>query len=262
MSPHLYWFLLPLLVTLGGCTTLGKMNQVLMNPSITVGEPSDQPTQIALSLSASSLLNGNPSSVVAPLSANPLDTLPTPYAVSISATDPHALTGKLQALLGYLQAEFPAMSPVPAEPSEIVAQSPIPPGDLGEYEDAGVQLSLPAPTQAPNAQLATPIAVKILQLRDDSLLLNATFAALEQAPDKALRSTYVRDDDYLLTPGQFKFIPFEAIDPSTRFIAVIADFHDQQDAIWKQSLRIEPRGRKVALAVQVEEKQVLLKEES
>ncbi|WP_028942071.1 MULTISPECIES: type VI secretion system lipoprotein TssJ [Pseudomonas] len=251
-----------LCLVLGGCTTLGKMGQVIMDPSIAVGGLGDQPTQVALSLYASPTLNGNPRSVEPAVAAHASEMPPAPYAVSLTAADPHALTGKLLGLLAHLQSEFPAMSPVPPDPQDTLEQSPAVLDSLGHYEAAGVHLAMPGTPPATATRIATPIAVKVLQLRDDSLLLNATFSALDEDLQKALRSTYVRDDDYLLLPGQFKFVPFEAIEPATRFIAVIASYRDRNDVTWKQALRIEPHGRKVALAVQVEDKQVLLKEES
>ncbi|MNF12656.1 Type VI secretion lipoprotein [compost metagenome] len=57
-------------------------------------------------------------------------------------------------------------------------------------------------------------------------------------------------------------MPFEALDADTRFIAVIANYSNQQDTTWKQVLRVQPRGRKVVLAVQINDSQILLKEES
>ena len=73
----------------------------------------------------------------------------------------------------------------------------------------------------------------------------------EQDPAKALRSTYIRSDDYLLRPGQFKYIPFEPIHAETRFVAVIADYRGHENASWRQVLRIPPRGRQIMLSVLV-----------
>lgn len=252
--------LAPLFLALAGCTALGKIGQVLMDPSIPIGAPKDQPTEVAFSLYASSTLNGNAlshevSSVVEVLE-------PSPYAVSLSAGDPRALTDKVEALLAHLQEQFPPMSPMARVAEEPLARSPMEESTPGSYEDPAVYLTLPDAKPASPEQIATPIAIKILQLRDDSLLRNTVHQLLAQDPSKVLRSTYVRDDDYLLYPGQFKFVQFEPIDSDTRFIAVIADYRDKQNATWKQVLRIEPRGRKLALAVQINDSEILLKEEN
>jgi type VI secretion system protein VasD len=259
MTPPLFLFL-ALVLALSGCTTLGKVGQVLMDPSVPVGAPGDQPTQVAFSLYASPTLNGNPRSHDATAAKQVLE--PNPYAVSLSAGDPHALTEKVKALLEHLQSEFPAMSPLAKEPQVALARSPMEESSPGSYDDPTVQFDFQDLQPVPAEQLATPVAIKVLQLRDDSLMLNSAYPLLDEDPAKALRSTYIRDDDYLLLPGQFKFVRFEPLEADTRFIAVIANYHDRPDATWKQVLRIEPRGRQIALSVQVNDSQILLKEES
>lgn len=112
----------------------------------------------------------------------------------------------------------------------------------GSYDDPTVVLTLPRTTTVATEPVATPMAVKILQLRDDSLLRNSVYELLDKDPAQALRSTYIRDDDYLLRPGQFKFIPFAPIEAETRFVAVIADYRNQENATWSQVLRIPPAG--------------------
>ncbi|MNZ75283.1 Type VI secretion lipoprotein [compost metagenome] len=79
---------------------------------------------------------------------------------------------------------------------------------------------------------------------------------------KTLGSTFIRADDYLLQPGQFKFVDLQAVANDVRFIAVIADYHSAEVAQWKQRLRIEPSGRQYALLVQLDEAQVDLKGET
>lgn len=250
-----------LFLPLPGCTVLAKVGQVLMDPSIPVGAASDQPTQVAFSLYASPTLNGNPRSLDAPVADAVLE--PSPYAVSLTAGNPQVLTEKVEVLLAYLQEQFPTVSPIEQEQEQpTLPRSSMEDSSPGTYDDPEVHLSLAQPQMVSAEQIATPIAIKIFQLRDDSLLHNTVYSGLEQEPAKALRSTYIRDDDYLLTPGQFKFVPFEAIDADTRFIAVIANYSNQQDATWKQVLRVQPRGRKVVLAVQINDSQILLKEES
>ncbi|MNE78666.1 Type VI secretion lipoprotein [compost metagenome] len=110
--------------------------------------------------------------------------------------------------------------------------------------------------------VATPIAFKVLQLSDDSLLVNASPQALADDLKNTLGSTYIRADDYLLNPGQFKFIDLRALDEDTRFIAVIAHYHSSDVGQWKQRLRVEPKGRQYAVLVQLDAAQVSLKGET
>jgi type VI secretion system protein VasD len=183
--------------------------------------------------------------------------------VTLSAGDPYALTEKIGVLFEYLQAQFPAMSPVELDEGDESdpARSPLEESGPGSYDDPQVALTLPRTTSVASALVATPIAITILQLRDDSLLRNTVYQLLEQDPAKALRSTYIRSDDYLLRPGQFKYIPFEPIHAETRFVAVIADYRGHENASWRQVLRIPPRGRQIMLSVLVNDTHIVLKEE-
>jgi len=131
---------------------------------------------------------------------------------------------------------------------------------LGQYSRAH---SLPTmePTPAPRGA-PTPIAFKVLQLKDDSLLLNADPDQLAKDLKKALGSTYVVEDDYVLQPGQFKFIDFARIEPATRYVAIIADFHDPNGAVWKHAFRLEPTGRRYALLMTLHGNRVAITDES
>ncbi len=255
--------LLTVAIGLSGCTSLSKIGQVIKDPSVPVGPPNEHPTQVAFSINASATLNGNPHSVEVPVEQQPGAVEPSPYAVSLSAGDPYALTEKVGTLFAYLQEQFPAMSPIamPVIEDDQPARSPMEESSPGRYEDPTVVLTLPQTTTVASEPVATPMAIKILQLRDDSLLRNSVYQLLEADPAKALRSTYVRADDYLVSPGQFKFIPFAPIESETRFVAVIADYRNQENATWSQVLRIPPRGHQIILSVLLNDTQVLLKEE-
>ncbi|WDY59985.1 type VI secretion system lipoprotein TssJ [Pseudomonas sp. PSKL.D1] len=260
--PILKLILLLAVVGVVGCTALSKVGKVIMDPSVPVGAPKDEPTQLAFSINASPTLNGNPNSVEA--QAEPRDTPEaSAYSVSLSAAGPHALTEKVGTLLAYLQAQFPAISlTVPQDMEDNpLPRSPLEEGAPGHYDDSTVEVHLPTATPGVTEQIATPMAIKILQLRDDSLLRNTTFQMLNQAPAKALRSTYIRDDDYLLLPGQFKFLPFEPVHADTRFIAIIADYRNPEQTTWQQVLRIVPRGRQMVLSVLLNDTRLVLKEE-
>ncbi len=249
-------------LAISGCTTLSRMSQVALDPSLPIGPPGDHPTQVAFSINASPTLNGNPHSLE-PLPVWESAVEPDPYAVSLSGSDPYDLTEKVQALLDYLQDQFPAMSPVTPddEAPALSARSSLETGALGSYADTTALLALPRMTPVASEPVATPMAIKVLQLRDDSLLRNSLYQQLDEDPAKTLRSTYVRDDDYLLRPGQFKFVPFAPLEPDTRFIAVIGDYRNQENATWRQVLRVPPRGHQVVLSVLVNDTQLLLKEE-
>lgn len=245
-------------LTLGGCTMLGKIGQVIWTPSIPVGGPDDQPSRYSLSLYASD--NVNPR-LISTGTALDEDASRSPYTLNVQAASPQALTDKVQTLLSHLYESVPAQSPLSLEPDPVVPMSPIEDALLGDYDAQGV--SLTTPWGKPALQhLATPIAFKVLQLTDDSRLVNASPQAMADDLKKALGSTYIRADDYLLNPGQFKFIDLRVLDEDTRFIAVIANYHNIDVGQWKQRLRVEPKGRQYAVLVQLDATQVSLKGET
>lgn len=132
--------------------------------------------------------------------------------------------------------------------------------ELGQY-GRGTSLAR-APEVRATPGNATPIGFRVLQLKDDSLLENADPERLRQAPEKALGSTLLASDDYILVPGQFKLIEFAAVDEHARYIAVVADFHAPNAERWHDVFRIEPRGRKYPLLVMLQGSRVAITDES
>jgi type VI secretion system VasD/TssJ family lipoprotein len=237
---------------------LDKVGQVIRDPSIPVGGPGDQPSRYSLSLHASDHVNPR---LISTGTAPDDDASRAPYTLNVQASSPQALTDKVQTLLSHLYESMPAQSPLTVDPEPEVPMSPLEDALLGEYDAQGV--SLTTPWGDPTLQhVATPITFKVLQLTDDSLLVNASPQALTEDLKKTLGSTYIRADDYLLQPGQFKFVDLRPLDEDTRFIAVIANYHNDEVGQWKQRLRVEPKGRQYAVLVQLDATQVSLKGET
>ncbi|WLG41899.1 type VI secretion system lipoprotein TssJ [Pseudomonas rhodesiae] len=245
-------------LTLGGCTMLGKVGQVIWTPSIPVGGPDEQPSRYSLSLHASDHVNPR---LISTGTAPDEDAGRAPYTLNVQASNPQALTDKVQTLLNHLYENVPAQSPLSLEPAPVEPMSPLEDTLLGDYDAQGVSLTTPWGNPALQ-HVATPIAFKVLQLTDDSLLVNASPQAMAEDMKKTLGSTYIRADDYLLQPGQFKFVDLRPLDEDTRFIAVIANYHSADVSQWKQHLRVEPKGRQYAVLVQLDATQVSLKGET
>lgn len=252
---------------LGGCTMLGKLGHVIMNPSTPVGEPQDQPTQIALSLYATDTVNPNAGSVRDESTSEQeghVTQKAAGYTVNFSASSPLDLTERLEALLNHLYTTSPAYSAAtPA--ADALAMSPLERAVLGDYTDPQVSFTAPghlASTVPTPEDIATPIAFKVVQLKDDSLLQNANLEALTNDLQQALGSTFIDADDYVLLPGQFKFIDYQAIDEKTRYLAVIARYHEASGTQWKQILRIDPKGRQYALLAHFDTTRVAFKDET
>ena len=110
-------------------------------------------------------------------------------------------------------------------------------------------------------QSGTPISVKILQLTDDSMLLSADQESLNQNLESALGKTYIDHSDYVLTPGQFKFVDFEMLDEKARYIGVVAGYHDINRSTWKRVIKLDSRNKKQPLFVRLTMQEVVVKTE-
>ncbi|MBH3346427.1 type VI secretion system lipoprotein TssJ [Pseudomonas parafulva] len=173
-----------------------------------------------------------------------------------STPAPPALSG-----IPDLEALAPRPYNVPLAPHTLDDHAPAWLGTASDvWQHASSALAGSAAGPAPEV-VATPITFKILQLKDDSLFLNADHDLLTQSLKKALGRTYLVDDAYILLPGQFKFIDYADIHEDTRYIAVFANFHDQDGGAWKQVLRLEPNGHKYALLVILHDNAVAITEE-
>ncbi|NMG67102.1 type VI secretion system lipoprotein TssJ [Azoarcus indigens] len=134
----------------------------------------------------------------------------------------------------------------------------------GQYQTGATLPDIPSassPASPPGSEVATPIAFKVLQLKDDSLLLNASAEQLWLDTRKALGSTYLSVDDYVLLPGQFKYINFRPLETDANYIAVVANFRDPDASTWKQVRRVPPRGEKHALLISFHGRHVAITDE-
>jgi len=125
--------------------------------------------------------------------------------------------------------------------------------------DQGELLVNDATTDVNDGDQATPISFKVLQLKDDSFLLQADIENLFDDMKAALGTSYVTHDDYMMVPDEYKFIEDIEIEEDTRFIGVAAAYHDHANAVWKQVVKINPKGERVALFIYFDETSVELK---
>lgn len=100
----------------------------------------------------------------------------------------------------------------------------------------------------------TPLAFKIIQLKDDSLFKGADNETLVAKLKKTLGTTYLVHDDYEIEPGVFKFVEAEEIKNNTRFIAVLASYHDMEYAVTRAITRVKSRGKEYHILVHFQAK--------
>ncbi|MDR0183470.1 type VI secretion system lipoprotein TssJ [Lysobacter arvi] len=127
------------------------------------------------------------------------------------------------------------------------------PRTLGTYrgEDA-IEMASPGTVTLRRGQ-ASPLAIQVVQLSDDSLLLNADYDALAIDLKKALGSTYLRHDDYVLKPGQYKTVPLRKLDKDALYIGVIAAYHEFDLRRWKAVYRLDPTGHRYGVLMVFDE---------
>ncbi|AJQ46087.1 MULTISPECIES: type VI secretion system lipoprotein TssJ [Pseudomonas] len=248
--------LLLVCLALNGCTSISKIYQVLADPTLPIGGPNQDISHLGLSLYAVDLPAPLPATQVV---AKAQTASPAPLGqltASLDATDAEGLTEKLSSLAEQLQENYPAS--IEGERAINEANGP---AALASY--TAIVPDLPLETsQKPQRQPPSSIAFKILQLRDDSLLLDATYEQVEEDLDKALGTTLISVDDYRLMPGHFKFIEHEELNERTRYIAVIARLADDPQGNWKDTVRIQPRGYNHTVHVHFENNGVELRHDS
>lgn len=240
----------------GGCTSISRMYQVAMDPSLPIGGPNNDISHVALSLYSVA-----PPAIISPVQVDtqgraPLPEHSTRLAASLGAKNAEELHDKLSALAEQLHRNDPAT----VEDQQAINGATAP-AALASY--AAMQTNVPTDaTLLPQPHPPSSIAFKVLQLRDNSLLLDATYEQIEEDLDKALGTTLIRVDDYRLVPGQFKFIEHEEINERTRYIAVVARLGDNPQGSWKDAVRIQTRGYNHTVNVHFENNGVELRQDS
>ncbi len=92
---------------------------------------------------------------------------------------------------------------------------------------------------------ATPISLKIIQLKDDSLFMSADYSSLEKDLKGSLGKTYLDHDEYIIDPKQFKYIDFSEVDEDTHYIAVLAFYRDYNNVKWERYHKDKVKSKRV-----------------
>ena len=79
---------------------------------------------------------------------------------------------------------------------------------------------------------ASPVAVKVYQLRSAGTFESSDFFKLYTQPAAALGADLVSSTEIMVRPGETKRFDQE-IDPQTRFVGVVAGFRDVENAQWR-----------------------------
>lgn len=94
---------------------------------------------------------------------------------------------------------------------------------------------------------AAPISVQVFELADDSMFMSADYDQIKADYEGTLRSNFVKNYDYVLTPGQFKFVNAFEVDEDTNYIGVMAHFSEPDLSEWKKAVKVLNKGREYHL---------------
>lgn len=94
---------------------------------------------------------------------------------------------------------------------------------------------------------SSPVEVQVFELVDDSMFMSADFDQINKDHKKVLKSNYIEVYDYVLIPGQFKYVEDISVDEDTRYIGVLAKFAEPELSEWKKAVKIINLGRKYHL---------------
>jgi type VI secretion system protein VasD len=79
---------------------------------------------------------------------------------------------------------------------------------------------------------ASPVVVRLYQLKEEGAFSNADFFALYDNEQATLGPSLVAREEYELKPGESRDLELQ-LAPETRFVAAIAAFRDIRNAQWR-----------------------------
>ncbi|MCV9878086.1 type VI secretion system lipoprotein TssJ [Brenneria izbisi] len=108
---------------------------------------------------------------------------------------------------------------------------------------------------------AAPIEFQLVMLAEDSRLLATDYDQVTTDIEKALAKNYVNHQDYTLLPGQFKYLPPEALDEQVHYVGVIARYADPESAEWRKVIKLKNTGRTYQILVHLRRDEVEIKKD-
>ena len=113
-------------------------------------------------------------------------------------------------------------------------------------------LTVASDTNPDSEGRASPVVVRLYQLKEEGAFASADFFALYDNEQEALGASVVAREEYELKPGETRELEVK-IAPETRFVGAIAAFRDIRNAKWKILSAVPTEGltdkSKVTLSV-------------
>lgn len=96
----------------------------------------------------------------------------------------------------------------------------------------------------------SPLVVRVYQLRSLDIFKHADFFAIYENELATLGQTYVQRNEFELQPGMKQDYDY-TIDPSTKYIGVLAAFRDLDNARWRSFVQL-PEEKKIYVRIDLE----------
>ncbi|ACT14269.1 type VI secretion system lipoprotein TssJ [Pectobacterium aroidearum] len=108
---------------------------------------------------------------------------------------------------------------------------------------------------------AAPIEFQLVLLAEDSRLLATDYDQVTTDIEKALAKNYINHQDYTLLPGQFKYLPPEALDEKVHYLGVIARYADSESSEWRKVIKLKNTGQTYQILVHLRRDEVEIKKD-
>ena len=101
---------------------------------------------------------------------------------------------------------------------------------------AHAQLIVASDVNPDNSGRASPIVVRLFQLKNDGEFATADFFALYDKEKETLGASFISREEYVLNPGETRALEL-AVNPDARFIGALAAYRDIRSAQWRALTR-------------------------
>ena len=102
--------------------------------------------------------------------------------------------------------------------------------------EAHAQLIVSGDANPDNSGRASPVVVRLFQLRNDGEFATADFFALYDKEKETLGASFISREEYVLAPGETRTLEL-AVNPDARFIGALAAYRDIRAAQWRAITR-------------------------
>ncbi len=102
--------------------------------------------------------------------------------------------------------------------------------------EAHAQFIVSGDANPDNSGRASPVVVRLFQLRNDGEFATADFFALYDKEKETLGASFISREEYVLAPGESRTLEL-AVNPEARFIGALAAYRDIRSAQWRAITR-------------------------